>query len=118
MLIFSPFTSCFFFSSRRRHTRSLRDWSSDVCSSDLTPPVLEWLRDGENGLVVDFFSTTEICNRVEEEIGRASCRERGWMSGGVVRLKREELGPRTAESWQCQETSGLVMKKRDGSVIR
>src|SRR5690349_25032433 len=29
-------TMCyFFFSSRRRHTRSLRDWSSDVCSSDL-----------------------------------------------------------------------------------
>src|SRR5204862_1139576 len=27
----------FFFSSRRRHTRSLRDWSSDVCSSDLWP---------------------------------------------------------------------------------
>src|SRR5207247_4678335 len=26
---------CFFFSSRRRHTRSTRDWSSDVCSSDL-----------------------------------------------------------------------------------
>src|SRR6266576_6591495 len=24
----------FFFSSRRRHTSSLRDWSSDVCSSD------------------------------------------------------------------------------------
>src|SRR6266496_4115112 len=29
--------SFFFFSSRRRHTRSLRDWSSDVCSSDLGP---------------------------------------------------------------------------------
>src|SRR5690606_39702853 len=28
--------SCFFFSSRRRHTRFSRDWSSDVCSSDLT----------------------------------------------------------------------------------
>src|SRR5699024_4323256 len=29
--------SClFFFSSRRRHTRSKRDWSSDVCSSDLS----------------------------------------------------------------------------------
>src|SRR5699024_11863655 len=27
--------SLFFFSSRRRHTRSKRDWSSDVCSSDL-----------------------------------------------------------------------------------
>src|SRR3989440_4653515 len=34
----APFTQCidFFFSSRRRHTRSDRDWSSDVCSSDLT----------------------------------------------------------------------------------
>src|SRR5437870_7466863 len=27
----------FFFSSRRRHTRWPRDWSSDVCSSDLKP---------------------------------------------------------------------------------
>src|SRR5690606_39722688 len=26
-----------FFSSRRRHTRFSRDWSSDVCSSDLLP---------------------------------------------------------------------------------
>src|SRR3989449_6782883 len=30
----------FFFSSRRRHTRCSRDWSSDVCSSDL-PVMLE-----------------------------------------------------------------------------
>src|SRR5215813_7114261 len=29
----------FFFSSRRRHTRCGRDWSSDVCSSDLGIPV-------------------------------------------------------------------------------
>src|SRR5690606_9643293 len=28
----------FFFSSRRRHTRFSRDWSSDVCSSDLISP--------------------------------------------------------------------------------
>src|SRR6266481_7694428 len=28
---------CFFFSSRRRHTRWNCDWSSDVCSSDLSP---------------------------------------------------------------------------------
>src|SRR5699024_11365884 len=32
----------FFFSSRRRHTRSKRDWSSDVCSSDL--PAETWCR--------------------------------------------------------------------------
>src|SRR6266704_5797710 len=31
-------TKYFFFSSRRRHTRSKRDWSSDVCSSDLDVP--------------------------------------------------------------------------------
>src|SRR5574340_1332686 len=31
----STLFSLFFFSSRRRHTRSFGDWSSDVCSSDL-----------------------------------------------------------------------------------
>src|SRR3712207_3662941 len=32
---------CFFFSSRRRHTRYWRDWSSDVCSSDLFDAVAQ-----------------------------------------------------------------------------
>src|SRR2546427_13179198 len=32
------FVVFFFFSSRRRHTRFDCDWSSDVCSSDLTSP--------------------------------------------------------------------------------
>src|SRR6266536_1976144 len=35
----SPSILCFFFSSRRRHTSSTRDWSSDVCSSDLCSTV-------------------------------------------------------------------------------
>src|SRR5690606_39453566 len=34
-LILIVITFFFFFSSRRRHTRFSRDWSSDVCSSDL-----------------------------------------------------------------------------------
>src|SRR3712207_3164946 len=34
---------CFFFSSRRRHTRYWRDWSSDVCSSDLVSTYAEAL---------------------------------------------------------------------------
>src|SRR2546429_8222230 len=34
----SLFIFFFFFSSRRRHTRCSRDWSSDVCSSDLRLP--------------------------------------------------------------------------------
>src|ERR1041385_4518352 len=33
-----------FFSSRRRHTRWSRDWSSDVCSSDLVPKQLRQIR--------------------------------------------------------------------------
>src|SRR5436305_5707556 len=40
-------TQCFFFSSRRRHTRCGRDWSSDVCSSDL-------LVTGRAAFLVDF----------------------------------------------------------------
>ena len=34
-MFLNVFCFCFFFSSRRRHTRLRRDWSSDVCSSDL-----------------------------------------------------------------------------------
>src|SRR5699024_6994133 len=34
--------TCFFFASRRRHTRSKRDWSSDVCSSDLHSRDRRW----------------------------------------------------------------------------
>src|SRR5699024_12082991 len=37
------FCCIFFFSSRRRHTRSKRDWSSDVCSSDLE--IIFWWND-------------------------------------------------------------------------
>src|SRR2546421_499490 len=44
------FVFFFFFSSRRRHTRSDRDWSSDVCSSDLHSPRADgacpWLTGG------------------------------------------------------------------------
>src|SRR5207245_4188122 len=42
-LLFRCFFFFFFFSSRRRHTRCYRDWSSDVCSSDLsTSPCGSW----------------------------------------------------------------------------
>src|SRR5205814_7399217 len=35
LLVVAGVEVMFFFSSRRRHTRCLSDWSSDVCSSDL-----------------------------------------------------------------------------------
>ena len=43
-------TCAFFFSSRRRHTRLSRDWSSDVCSSDLVAKVLDFKAVGRNNL--------------------------------------------------------------------
>src|SRR5437763_16466458 len=67
----------FFFSSRRRHTRYIGDWSSDVCSSDL--------RARGNGRIV---ASRERARRRHQlallsperrdarQIGRASCRER------------------------------------------
>src|SRR5256885_12186050 len=65
--------SVFFFSSRRRHTRLQGDWSSDVCSSDLSN--LTWrvyrqalinenkqraARFGIDGNLIDFSKKTEV----------------------------------------------------------
>src|SRR5690606_40449992 len=99
-----------FFSSRRRHTRFSRDWSSDVCSSDLdrlavmlAGRVAEKLAFSEvsSGAESDLEQATKLARRMvarwgmsdalgpvayqvhkEDEIGRAACRERGWVSVG------------------------------------
>src|SRR5699024_11879725 len=91
-------TSFFFFSSRRRHTRSKRDWSSDVCSSDLTPtarsgvtlrPEVPSASTAVAATIVGTppksaphtgtasTATTAPPSRSTAKIGRASCRERG-----------------------------------------
>src|SRR5690606_40079644 len=87
----------FFFSSRRRHTRFSRDWSSDVCSSDLEQAwqagateicmqggidpslpgsayfdLAREIKRRAPGIHLHAFSPMEVIN----EIGRASCRER------------------------------------------
>src|SRR3712207_8252228 len=63
--------SFFFFSSRRRHTRYWRDWSSDVCSSDLTDvkswdinDYLEAISGGADITAKDFrtWSATVLCS--------------------------------------------------------
>src|SRR3712207_8961130 len=96
-------TVFFFFSSRRRHTRYWRDWSSDVCSSDLAayPRTLEALdRFGVPPRIASFvlplgysfnldgsmmymtFATIFVAQAygielsLTQQIGRASCRER------------------------------------------
>src|SRR5690606_40179502 len=90
-----------FLSSRRRHTRFSRDWSSDVCSSDLGDGVTRKVKDAQPGpvhkvalrlglegeqptarqrlgpedLVVPAQRRAEL---IGVQIGRASCRERGY----------------------------------------
>src|SRR5205814_7175221 len=78
----------FFFSSRRRHTSCLSDWSSDVCSSDLVS--------NARTTVVPTAITRPPRRRAEftaravgYKIGRASCRERGWIAGGGASLRRK-----------------------------
>src|SRR3989442_9390350 len=85
----------FFFSSRRRHTRCGRDWSSDVCSSDLkaaSPPppspspvaeklIEEVVPEPDESLEIETTSLVDEApggsgSGMLEEIGRASCRER------------------------------------------
>src|SRR2546422_4153012 len=48
-----PQARFFFFSSRRRHTRCSRDWSSDLCSSDLVEHDIgqSWIRVGGRAVV-------------------------------------------------------------------
>src|SRR5690349_487862 len=91
----------FFFSSRRRHTRSLRDWSSDVCSSDLLDRGADGprlaprrgarrlpSRPGDRARGRELGVPAPVRRRAldpaarrRREIGRASCRERVWMAG-------------------------------------
>src|SRR5206468_7477823 len=103
-------------SSRRRHTRSDRDWSSDVCSSDLGDPdeplpvmfaavngkdeqqIFMAMRqhvDAGEGHLAKVLPETFSAKRQREEardqrqIGRASCREREESSGGGVKFKKK-----------------------------
>src|SRR3989442_8704540 len=61
----------FFFSSRRRHTRCGRDWSSDVCSSDLRV-VIEGGLDAEAHYVFDFSALKDLMKRLTDEIDHRS----------------------------------------------
>src|SRR2546422_6909975 len=75
----------FFFSSRRRHTRCSRDWSSDVCSSDLVQPRLCAVGKGNQKGRVEravrylrerFFAGRRIADRSEERRVGKECRSR------------------------------------------
>src|SRR5262249_57375942 len=84
---------CLFFSSRRRHTRLVSDWSSDVCSSDLRSRQKVQGRPTPEQIAELKRVKAELQTLEEElataEIGRASCRERVKtpVAAGAVRKK-------------------------------
>src|SRR5439155_7602132 len=81
----------FFFSSRRRHTRWPRDWSSDVCSSDLVslkrPPPLG-ARGAQPG-PGDGHPKRRVRNRIERSVEDLGCDEGRGHGGYGCRKERE-----------------------------
>src|SRR5437763_11102856 len=75
----------FFFSSRRRHTRYIGDWSSDVCSSDLIDRAVDWT--GIWSRVTAAAGEQEPEDRSEERRVGKECRSR-W-SPEHARKKKE-----------------------------
>src|SRR5207245_7510679 len=71
----------FFFSSRRRHTRCYRDWSSDVCSSDLataSPPAAPCHTALDLGLDARYALTSELAlvGTINPDFGQVELDER------------------------------------------
>src|SRR5437763_11913127 len=86
----------FFFSSRRRHTSYIGDWSSDVCSSDLSikcasrAPASIAVHDAAIEAGAREAHLIEEPMAAAIEIGRASCRERGEITVGGRAMKKND----------------------------
>src|SRR5712664_4727898 len=68
----------FFFSSRRRHTRSDRDWSSDVCSSDLKNCKKEQSTPQEAMIEIGFSAEEASKIKTYKGQGCATCNNTGY----------------------------------------
>src|SRR5437870_13798345 len=91
----------FFFSSRRRHTRWPRDWSSDVCSSDLLSVGKEGKRSPGWGLA----SASQACRSRSEErrVGKEGS-GRGWR--GEEQKKRRSRHEGGRGGWLADRSQG------------
>src|SRR6266542_5466225 len=90
----------FFFLSRRRHTRCYRDWSSDVCSSDLfggwEMPV-QYVQEEEGGIRVNpeelHYTQSHEWVRIDGEIGTIGITDHAQKElGEIVYLELPEVG--------------------------
>src|SRR5436189_3240388 len=82
----------FFFSSRRRHTRYIGDWSSDVCSSDLINAMSEGHDHGVDGFAANpgLNAKPAASDQSSENRGniRAECTERSAGKNGRSEERR------------------------------
>src|SRR2546422_9973922 len=104
----------FFFSSRRRHTRCSRDWSSDVCSSDLARHlhgILDFLAEihpaahdaGHDDLALGGLGRLgHERERLRPEIGRASCGKSVDLGGRRIIKKKKEKTTRYKMCYKCE----------------
>src|SRR3712207_5534533 len=92
----------FFFSSRRRHTRYWRDWSSDVCSSDLAallPYANEFTRSTQP--VSELFVATN-CGGSDGNSGVTANPAVGWMTDEIVRHGGSSVLAETTETYGAE----------------
>src|SRR5260221_679489 len=112
----------FFFSSRRRHTRSLCDWSSDVCSSDLIDEVKALARRCEGPLADDYKVVKERADRAlrggVEFIGNKWAIPEDLMNLGLCYLVERERGGNAkpyADAIVKQWGDGKSLQNRDAT---
>src|SRR5207245_8707621 len=86
-IYFLFYSFLFFFSSRRRHTRCYRDWSSDVCSSDLyfkSASLRAFSLErhaAHSGNLLELFADRL---RIERSVSRADLHKHGLRSAGAA----------------------------------
>src|SRR5690606_39899589 len=94
----------FFFSSRRRHTRFSRDWSSDVCSSDLKSTSNVQPRSNRCPLTSETVSPTNVGASPETAIVAAlagrSLALVGMMGAGKSTIGRRSEERRVGKEWR------------------
>src|SRR5690606_40884518 len=100
----------FFFSSRRRHTRFSRDWSSDVCSSDLVPAGSEarLVEPGKAGF--RFFDM-----RIHDLIQHSPAHQ--VEEAPALRSEERRVGKECRSRWWPHLTMKKMVQKRRGARI-
>src|SRR2546429_980136 len=123
----------FFFSSRRRHTRCSRDWSSDVCSSDLENHTGDPTLDNVGHMAADWVTQGLAQTGLVEVVPSVSVMSSSLVSGehgpghldaaGVKRLARETGAGTVVSGAYYRQADSIrfqiqISAAKDGTVLR